>query len=400
MRHLADAPRHLLAATFLFLAASAAPAQTGTAADGNKATLAVAHNVYSVGRQVRPAGPVKGDFSAAGGKVVVDQPIDGDASLAGGSIDVRAPVGDDLRAAGADVTVESTIGGELVAAGANITVAAAGAVARGAALYGSNVSMDGRIGGDLVARASKVTINGEVVGNVRVAAAEIELGPKARIGGSMSYATGSELKKAEGATVAGPIVREPERAARRASSATLGRGTSWLGGGMSFLALLAVAALFVLLAPRFGASAAGRIQASPWLALAAGFATVIAVPVLVVLLFITVLGIPVGIAIMALYPALLLAGFVVGVLFISRLLAVALRKQVPDGFAGGMGYFAIGLLLILLVAKVPLVGAMFVGLLGLAGVGACVLELYRRRYGPGAGDTGGHPAAVVPAAVA
>jgi len=59
----------------------------------------------------------------------------------------------------------------------------------------------------------------------------------------------------------------------------------------------------------------------------------------------------------------------------------------------------IGLLLILLVAKVPFVGTLLVGLLGLAGVGACVLELYRRRNGPEAGDTGGQPASVVPAPV-
>lgn len=157
---------------------------------------------------------------------------------------------------------------------------------------------------------------------------------------------------------------------------------------MSFLALLAVAAIFILLVPRFGDEAAGRIQSSPALALGVGFATAVAVPVFAVLLFVTVLGIPLGIVVLAVYPALLLGGFVVGVLFIARLLLKALHKDTPATFAGSIGYFALGLLLMLLVASVPVAGGIAAGLLGLAGIGACVLELHARRKGPPPEQTG------------
>ena len=82
-------------------------------------------------------------------------------------------------------------------------------------------------------------------------------------------------------------------------------------------------------------SSAGRIRASPWAALGVGFGTAVAAPVLAVRLFITLLGIPVGIALLA-----------------------------------------------LLVARVPFLGGSLAALLGLAGVGACVLELHARRKGP------------------
>jgi cytoskeletal protein CcmA (bactofilin family) len=378
-----------IAAACLF--AVPALAQAGGGGAGSAASATADRNVYAGGGQVRPGAPVNGDFTAAGGKVIVDQAVGGDASLAGGSVDVRAPVGDDLRAVGGDVSIESTVGGELLATGGNITFTRSAAVGRGATFYGGSVAVDGRVDGDLKATARKVVIDGEVRGNARLVAEEIELGPKARIGGALSYVSKSELKKAEGATIAGAVTREQEGASRPGPGANREweasvQGPSWVGALMSFLALLAMAAIFLLLVPRFGAMASDRIRSSPWLALGAGFAAVVAMPVLAVLLFITLLGIPLGIALLALYPALMLVGFVVGVLFIGRLLAAALRKEAPRSFSASIGYFAIALVLTLLVAIVPFVGVLLAGLLSLAGVGACVLELYARRVGPTEGE--------------
>ncbi|MGV3569363.1 MAG: hypothetical protein ACO1PB_02105 [Ramlibacter sp.] len=387
--------RSCLAAAVLaaggWLAAPAA-AQPGAGAASNSE-----RNVYAAGGQVRPAAEVKGDFTAAGGKVVVDQPIAGDAMLAGGSVDVRAPVGDDVRAGGGDVSIESTVGGELFATGANITLTPAAVVARGATLYGSSVEIGGRVAGDLRATAARITIDGEVGGKAHLVADEIVLGPKARIGGALTYVSPSELRRAEGATIVGAVTREQgpsqrpgamrERHWERSMTAP-----SWGGGILSFLAFLAAGALFLLLLPRFGATASGRIRSSPWPALGIGFATAVATPVLAVLLFITVLGIPLGIALLALYPALLLAGFLVGVLFIGELLAAAVRKDAPPrSYAAKVGWFAAALLLTLLLARVPFVGGVLVALLALAGIGACVLELYLRRQGPGAGGAAATP---------
>jgi hypothetical protein len=372
-----------IASGCLFAALSPAAAQSGDAPAG-ATTPTAARNVYAAGGQVRPAMPVTGDWTAAGGKVIVDQPVAGDATVAGGSVDVRAPVGDDVRAAGGDVSIESKVAGELFAAGANITLTPAAIVGRSATLYGSSIAIAGRVDGDLRATAAKVVIDGEVAGNARLVAEEIELGPKARIGGAISYASRSDLKKAEGAVIAGAVTREREAPGPRADGRQWEPSIqvpAWAGGVIAFLPLLAAGALFLLLLPRFGVAAAGRLRSSPWLALGVGFGTIVTLPVLAVLLFITLLGIPIGIALLALYPALMLAGFVVGVLFVSTLLSAALRQEVPGSFAGTMGYFALALLLTLLVAGVPFIGGLLAGLLGVAGVGACVLELHGRRKG-------------------
>ena len=361
---------------------------------GGTAVLRGDRNVYAAGAQVRPDGPVAGDFVGAGGRIILDQPVGGDAIVMGGTVDVRAPVADDLRAMGGDITVESTVGGEAVIAGGQVVLRPASVVAGTARVHGATVTLDGRVDGRLEATGQTVSINGEVRGNVRVAAQQVELGPKANIAGTLSYASGAELKKADGAVVGGAVTREDGPQARPPGTRdstweAAASGPSWVGSVLSFFGLLACGAVFLLLVPVFGTQAAERVRGSPLLALAIGFGMLVALPVLAVLLFVTVLGIPLGIAVMALYPVLLLAGFVVGALFLARLLAGALRQPVPATFARTLGWFALALVLLLLVGSVPFAGALLVGLLSLAGIGALVLEIYRRRQGPG-----GHAAAV------
>lgn len=346
-------------------------------------------NVYSGGTQVRPDGPVPGDYSAMGGRVVVDQPVGGDVTVAGGAIDIRAPVGDDVRAAGGDVNIDSTVGGELFVTAGSITLARAAVIGRGVRLYGSDITVAGRVEGNLQATAQKITITGQVRGDVRLDAEDIELGPGARIDGALRYTSSSELKQAAGATVAGGITRDaagtppaanqPEARRRPQPAAS---GFSWLGVGMSYLALLACGAVLLLLLPTFGTQVAQRARTSPLLALALGFATVVALPFLAVLLFVTLIGIPIGIAALMLYPVLLLVGFVLGVFVVGRLLPAAIRRPALADAKPHLGYFALALLLVLLAGSLPYVGAFVVGIVSLLGTGALVLELYRRRQRP------------------
>lgn len=381
----------LLALSTLLLAAAPAPVAAQAPAPQGAASSPTGEdrNIYSAGGQVRPAGPVQGDFTAAGARVILDQPVGGDATVVGGSVDVRAPVADDVRAAGGDLSIESTVGGELFATGGNITVTRGARVARAATLYGSSITMDGRIEGDLKASGRAVTINGEIGGNVRVVAARLALGPLARIAGTLSYESATELERAAGAVVGGPITHErgsakrPERGGPRIERQWEGsvKGPAWAAGLVSYLALLACAAVFLLVAPGFTTQASERARQAPWLALAIGFAALVAVPMLAVLLFVTLLGIPLALAVLALYPVLLLTGFVVGVLFIARQIPPALGKARPVLFGRAMAYFALALLLVLLLGSLPFVGWAVVGAVSLAGIGACVLELYRRRQG-------------------
>ncbi|MDE2297752.1 MAG: hypothetical protein KGK18_06260, partial [Burkholderiales bacterium] len=309
-----------------------------------------------------------------------------DALLAGGSVDVRAPVADNLRAAGGDVAIDSSVGGELLAAGGDVTLTRSAQVAQGAALAGGLVTIDGKIVGKLRAAARRIVVNGEVTGDARLIAEQIELGPTARIDGALSHAS-RELMRADGAYIGGPITRDEGHDRDHGFDRQWQRqwqfsGPWWIGLLVGYLGLLAAAAVLVLLFPKFSADAPQMIRAAPWRALALGMAVLVGVPVLAVLLFITLLGIPLGIAVFALYPLLLLAGYLLGVLFLAQRARAALSGDAAASLRTTLGFAALALLALALIGRLPVVGALVGFITTIAGIGAGVLEWRRRRQLP------------------
>jgi cytoskeletal protein CcmA (bactofilin family) len=356
---------------------SAATAQSPPATSGNK---------YAAGGQVRTPHAIDGDFFAAGGRVVIDQPVKGDATLAGGSVNVNAPVGDDVRAAGGDVNINSTIGGELVASAGNITLGGDARIAGATSLFAGNVTINGKVMGPLNVRAQTIVLNGEVGGDARLAAAHIKLGPTAKIGGALSYTSSADLEKADGALIAGTTVREENSGAQRNGKSERVRpddmqngGPSWQAWIFIFLTLLGCSVVFLLMFPTFSMKAADIAKGSPWSSLGLGLGALVGLPILATLLVMTVLGIPIAMLVMALYPALMLLGFVVGVASVARFIVIRMRKNAPESSLMTIAYFALALLLTLVIAQIPFVGFWIVITLALIGMGACVRTVHRRR---------------------
>lgn len=341
------------------------------------------HNRYGMGSVVRPPSSVDGDFMAIGGKVIVDQPVKGDASLLAGSVNVLAPIGDDLRAAGGEVTVSSTVGGEAMVTAGSIVLTKSAKISDAASLSGGEVHIDGIIQGPLRVHASKLVLNGEVSGDAHIFAETIELGNGAKIGGALTYGTASEIKKADGAVIVGSSTREPfsDRENRQRDSnwkfGTKRHGSGYADKVVMFLALFASAAVFLLIFPAFCSRTSERLRTSPLQALGFGFLALIGLPALAGFLFITILGIPLALLVLALYPALILIGYVMGIYFLSQRAQAAWQKQASASIAINILFFGLALIIVMLVSLLPFIGKLLVCLLTVFGMGAFILALCR-----------------------
>ncbi len=350
----------------------------------------IARNVQVFGPSVRTSAAVKGDFSAVGGRVVVDQAVADDALLMGGTVDVRAPVGDDVRAAGGDVSLESSVGGDVMAAGGQLTLTGSAQVLGRAELAGGDVWVDGRVDGSLNVRARRLVLNGPVGGSVQAAVEALELGPRARVGGGLRHSA-STFTQDPAAVVTGEVERIDRLfdEDRRLGDRHPMHEDRWpaMGGwwllvplSMGLLGVLALAAVVLLVFSRFAGQAAHQVETQPWLALGVGCGLLLGLPVLAVLLFFTLLGIPLGLMVMALYPPLLLLGWLIGALCAARWLASHATPSEARGAEVPYGWMAVAAIALLVVGAVPVVGPLLVTATAAAGLGACVLE-WRRRLG-------------------
>lgn len=377
------------AARIAWLLALCAAALAGAAHAGDNGAVIIDtdRTVIMAGGSVSPSKPVPEHFIAAGGRVVVDQPVGKSVAAAGGSVEIRAPIGHSAGIAAGSITVDASIGNNLSASGGEVRVARNAVIGNAARLFGGTITIDGRIRGSLHASAERVIINGQVDGDVRAAGETIVLGPGAKVGGSMTYASANEIQRGEGASIAGNVTRREPRAGKHLGDEEdelpqLTKAATVFGSVVSFLALLGFGAIFLSVAPIFSVEAPDRIQSSPGKSLGYGLLAVVGVPLVAVLFILTIVGIPVGAMLLMLYPLALLFGFMVATLFVSNAASKLLKRQPPPTVALAVVHYGIALLAVMLLARLPSIGGLLLFVLIVLGVGAFSIELWRRMKKP------------------
>jgi cytoskeletal protein CcmA (bactofilin family) len=303
---------------------------------------------------------------------------------------------DGLEVVGATVVVRGTVDGDLSGAAADITIAETGVVTGDVNVAAANVDIAGRVDGDVSAAAasivlaetaevggefrvgaSDVRLAGTVDGNVVVGADTIRVADTAVVGGDLRY--DGDISGVESASVAGSVVRDES-----IGGINVGVDVApWVVDGTlavyGFLANLLLGAALLVILPGFSRSVADRAVSDPLRSGGVGLLTVIGVPVLLVLLVLTLVGIPFAVAGAVLFGLLAWIALVYG--------RFALGSWLVARAGGDNRWVAltVGLLLGALFGLLPIVGGLVDGVVSLVGLGALVLVLYAR-YGRGSGE--------------
>ena len=219
------------------------------------------------------------------------------------------------------------------------------------------------------------TVSGDVGREAIVVNGTLRLEPTAHIGGDVVLING-ELSQADGAVIAGRIVER--------SGASIGAELNRVTAAVSLIAWLGMTLLVVVVALGWAAvggrqlsAIAGLLGARPGLAAGAAVIFWIAAPVVAFVAFITVIGIPIGIALLLLVlPLLWGLGYVTTGTRLGFFIA-DLRHTTPDL---GHPYLeaVLGVVIFQLIGLVPILGGIVVALAGLFGAGAIVVHLWRR----------------------
>jgi len=375
-----DAWRTVLAAAGLVAAGLAA----GPAPAAEEARGSFGDDRYVAGDDVMLEEDVTGDALVVGGRSEVAGRVGGDALVTGGTVDVRGEIGEDVYAAGGDVRVEATVRGNLRAAGGSVSLEPGASVAGNATLAGGNVDVYGKVGGGLQAFGGRIRLNGEVAGDVEAASDNVRVGPDARIGGKLLYRGPGMPEVAEGAVIAGGVEKQRRAWKEIRPESGIGRAAAGVMRALWFAGVLLLGVLFVALFPAFSRQAAATVRSDALASVGLGLALLVAVPVVAVVLFVTIIGIPLGFAVLLGYALMLMLGYITGALALGDLL-LAKAKPAESGSPGWRILFLVlALLVVALVRRIPVVGELAVFALFLAGFGAFVLRLLRGYRGAAA----------------
>lgn len=327
-------------------------------------------DLYLAGAQIDLYADVSGDAVIAGGQLNLEGNTGGDLLAAGGTIALRGSVGDDARLAGGELRIMSQVGDDLVAAGGRIHLAPVSNVKGGAWLSGGDIRIDGAVEKQLKVSGGRVVITGTINGNVELWAEEIIIESTAVIAGNLHYKSPDEAEIASGARIAGEVLY---------TAVDMDMKPVFAGAIVAvllvLLSMIVAAAVLYLLFPGISMAISQSMLKQPWLSLGLGLAVFAGTPVLITILFSTLIGSLLAILLLAIYLVMLVAGYFVGALAVAN---TALNKMGKTDVSKSMRVLslAVAIFALAVINLLPLLGNLISWAVLLAGLGGLSRQLY------------------------
>ena len=292
---------------------------------------------FAHGEIVEISGTINGDLYAAGEKITINGTVNGDVLAAGGIININGTVLQNIRVAGGEVLINGTIG-------------------RNATVISGDLSINpnAHLKGNLVAVGGNTLLGGPIDGDAHLITGKMYRGPQAIIYGKLDE-------------VAMPLNTGEINAGLKAVLTFLAI--------LSFISLLITGLLFVHFFPNFNRRATQILQKTPLKTFFVGLITLIAMPFIIIALFVSLVGLPLGFIVSVLFPVLLYFAPIVSLYCVGKLLLSKTKKKLHDGLI-----FVTGLVCVTLVMILPFISFFVFFFVVVFGLGAFVIaskELYQ-----------------------
>jgi cytoskeletal protein CcmA (bactofilin family) len=338
-----------------------------------EATEVIEGSLVAMGDTVTIEGMVRGDLLAFGESVRIRGTVEGNVFCAGENVEVAANVTGSVHCAGRDVRTSGAVAGNLYAAGEEVTIEPTARIGADLAVACSDCRVQGEVARDLLAAGETLVLEGGAGRDVNLHAPDISFRETARYPGAISLhmPEGEEADVAPGAAL-GPITRKlldsdggPAPVRRFTQADSLRRKA------VTVVSAFVVGLVLFSLAPGMfdvRVESTGRFFA----AVGTGFAVLVVVPTGLVLLMISVLGIPA-----ALFGALLLGVFVfLGPVVVAAVVGRTVMRSNDGGFRDFAIALAVGLFLLGILVSLPGIGGLALFVLVLEGVGLLTLSAH------------------------
>ncbi len=322
--------KQFLLAVAVLTVAFSAPRSTFalTSATGNTVVTDSSSSVSDVyttaGGTIDLSGTFGDDVYAAGGTVAISAPVSGDVFAAGGNVKITGEVKGSVRVAGGTVELGSKVGRNVLLMGGTLTVGPSADVAGEVLALGGTLVIDGHVAKPVVVWGGTATLNGKIDGDVSVhtsgderdSTAVVRIGPSAVIGGNLTYWASRDASIDSAAKILGKTVRhdiaDQAESIRKYADTFFNLIRLW-----NLFSLLVVGLVVGLLFPKTLKRTADTMVTRSGASIGWGVLVLFAFPIGLIVLFMTVIGIPLGLLMLGLYAAgmylsQLFLGFLVG----------------------------------------------------------------------------------------
>jgi cytoskeletal protein CcmA (bactofilin family)/predicted anti-sigma-YlaC factor YlaD len=318
------------------------------------------------GHSVNVDGVVTGDLFVLAQRLTIRGEVRGNLVALARNLELPGRVTGSVHVAASRANVSGTVAGNLYALAEDLALASRGRIERDAAFAGESAVFEGAVGRDLFVAGDWLEVRGSVGRDLRAWGEHLTLLDGAQVGGDVDarLPSGTEVDVTSGARIQGEIrTREPEHHGPRGFARFLeGRFFLWLA-----LHIAAGFAVGMLLHAVLPGIFAGRLETGRafFRSLGVGFLVVVAGPIAIAAVALTLVGIPVAVMGLGLYLSAL---YVAGIL-VAALIGVALTHPRGEGWTSFGLALLVGLVILVLAMHTPVLGGVVRAVAVLTGVG-------------------------------
>ncbi|OGD98379.1 hypothetical protein A3A49_01420 [Candidatus Curtissbacteria bacterium RIFCSPLOWO2_01_FULL_38_11b] len=327
----------------------------------------VNQDYFATGEKVTIAGIVNGDAYIAGGNLIIDGEINGDLLAAGGTVNIRGRVTDDVRVAAGQVIISGLVEGNVTVLGGSVNLENSAEIKGSLTSAAGNLSVFSPIGKGITAGAGDITIDSKISGNILTGVNSLTLNPNAEVNGNLTYVSERQANIQPGAKVSGKTTHNlPQKPQEKDMEKILG-GIFLFFEIISFLAALIMGMLLLKFFPNYIKDLVNYLDNKPLKSTGLGLLTAVVTPILIILLFITLVGIPASLMLLAAFLVSLYFSKIIFAMYIGQKATAILGRKWTVYLS-----FLTGLMILYLFKIIPVVGFITTIVAVLAGTGAIV----------------------------
>jgi len=338
----------------LFLSAS-------TVKGGEKIVITepVQGNLYIGGGEIDINAPITGDLFVGGGDLSIMDTIYRDILALGGNINLENVCHEDVRIMGGNIEIQSDVFGDLIIGGGNIDIEEGVTITGDLIIAGGHVDFHGIVKGttriyagsidfngiaekEVEIKSDNIEINGSFLSDASIAVNDLTIGDNAKFSGPVNYYTKEGEISFEGTLYNG--AEATYDASLENTFGELDSTNSRQGRFLFFLVRMlsssVLITILVLLLHPFFEKIPPIIETNSLNSLGLGLLYIISVPVISIVAFASVIGIPLGLILLALYAITIALGKVLasimGAYYINRIQSKWWSKWIIIGVAIGV----------------------------------------------------------------
>ncbi|MBU0732095.1 hypothetical protein KKC88_04405 [Patescibacteria group bacterium] len=309
---------------------------------------------FKTGETVNVTGTYDNDVIVAGNNITIDAVVDGDVLAMGGTVTIRGRVEGNIRVMGGTVNIEGEVAKNATVSGGWINVANTAKIGKDAMFWGGTVNIDGEITGSLFGGAGTVTLDGIIGGNVDVEVGSLNVGSKANVTGDLKYNAGQDASISSSATINGETIKvDPATATDDADTvkkddSNLSKQIGWKL--VWWVSNLLLGLLLIYAFPKCVKGTGKAMFAKAGHSFLWGLLVLFVTPIVLLILMVTVIGIPISII-----------GFIaygIGIYLASIVLGIALGNKILPKMENPILPMVIGVTIIYILGLIPFLGGL------------------------------------------